>query len=60
MVIERERRKKQALSFVQEMKIKKFEKQNAKKVKIKQTHGNVRIVESYYFNKDSCLITFSC
>lgn len=26
MVIERERRKKQALSFVQEMKIKKFEK----------------------------------
>ena len=29
-------------------------------MKIKQTHGNVRIVESYYFNKDSCLTTFSC
>lgn len=31
MVIERERRKKQALSFVQEMKIKKFEKKKKEK-----------------------------
>ena len=33
MVIERERRKKQALSFVQEMKIKKFEKKKGEKRK---------------------------